>query len=318
MQSKHPFLPLKLDLERRGLYKEVEVSLLTLKDIERYLSLQFPSNSFPSEFAQMVHRRTEGNPLFMTDLLRFLRDGQILEQQNNAWCLMRPLSDIGKLIPTGIQSMIRLKIEELSEAQRQVLLCGAIQGMQFDTAVIAQVLSLDPVDVEELVQQLETAHSFITSVGEYDFANRALSMRYRFAHVFYQNVLYASLAPTRRAAWSLAIARSLVSLTGEASRAIALDLAMLFETGRDFDMAAQYFLRGARNSASRVCLPRGGHSVRQGLAALSTLPVSRDRDLRELQFSPRPGAVPHGYPRIRCSGGRESASPRQGTLHRIE
>ena len=285
VQSKHPFLPLKLDLERRGLCKEVEISLLTLKDIERYLSLQFPSNSFPSEFAQIVYRRTEGNPLFMTDLLRFLQDGQILEQQNDAWCLMRPLSDIGKLIPAGVQSMIRVKIEELSDAQRQVLLCGAVQGMQFDTAVIAQVLSLDPVDVEELVQQLETAHSFITRVAEHDFPNRALSMRYRFAHIFYQNVLYASLAPTRRAAWSLAIARSLVSLTGEASRAIALDLAMLFETGRDFDMAAQYSLHGARNSARVFAYPEAAIQCDRGLAALSTLPVSRDRDFRELQFS---------------------------------
>ena len=285
MQSKHPFLPLKLDLERRGLCKQLDISLLTLKDVERYLSLQFPSNSFPPEFAQMVYRRTEGNPLYMTDLLRFLRDGQILEQQNGAWCLMRSLNDIGKLIPAGVQSMIRVKIEELSEAQRQVLLCGAVQGIEFDTAVMAQVLSLDPVDVEELVQQLETAHSFITSVGEYDFATRALSMRYRFAHVFYQNVLYASLAPTRRAAWSLAIARSLVNLTGEASRAIALDLAMLFEAGRDFGMAAQYFLHGARNSASVFAYPEAAILCDRGLAALSTLPMSRDRDFRELQFS---------------------------------
>jgi tetratricopeptide (TPR) repeat protein len=285
MQCNHPFLPLKLDLERRGLCKELEIPLLTSKDIERYVSLQFPSNSFPPEFAQMVYRRTEGNPLFMTDLLRFLRDGQILQQQNHAWCLMRPLSDIGKLIPAGVQSMIQLKLEKLSDAQRQVLLCGAVQGMQFDTAVIAQVLSLDPVDVEELVQQLETAHSLVTSMGEHDFANRGLSMRYRFAHIFYQNVLYASLGPTRRAAWSLAIARSLVSLTGEASRAIALDLAMLFETGQDFDMAAQYFLHGARNSARVFAYPEAAILCDRGLAALSTLPVSRDRDFRELHFS---------------------------------
>jgi tetratricopeptide (TPR) repeat protein len=285
IQGKHPFLLLKVDLERRGLCKEVAISLLTLNDVERYLSLQFPSNSFPSEFAQMVYRRTEGNPLFMTDLLRFLQDGQILEKQNDVWCPMRPLSDIGKLIPAGVQSMIRVKIEELSDVQRQILLCGAVQGIQFDTAVTAQVLSLDPVEVEELVQQLETAHSFITGVGEYDFANRALSMRYRFAHIFYQNVLYASLTPTRRAAWSLAIARSLVSLTGESSRAIALDLAMLFETGRDFDMAAQYFLHGARNSASVFAYPEAAILCDRGLAALSTVPVSRERDFRELQFS---------------------------------
>ena len=285
MQGKHPFLRLKLDLDRRGLCKVVELSLLTLEHIERFLSLQFPSNTFPPKFAQMVYRRTEGNPLFMTDLLRFLRDGQILDQQKGVWRLTCPLGNIGKVIPAGIQSMIQLEIEELSNLQRQVLLCGAVQGMQFDTAVIAQVLSLDPVEVEDFVQQLETAHSFLSCVGEQDFSNRALSMRYRFAHVFYQNVLYASLPPTRRAEWSLAIARSLVSLAGEASRAMALDLAMLFESGRDFDMAAQYFLRAARNSARVFAYPEAVILCERGLTALLTLPVSRDRNLRELHFS---------------------------------
>jgi hypothetical protein len=38
----------------------------------------------------------------MTDLLRFLRDGQILEQQNDAWCLMRPLRWTGTFSWTNV------------------------------------------------------------------------------------------------------------------------------------------------------------------------------------------------------------------------
>jgi Fe2+ transport system protein FeoA len=42
--------------------------------VERYLALAFAGHAFPEAFADAVHARTEGNPLFLVDLLRYLRD----------------------------------------------------------------------------------------------------------------------------------------------------------------------------------------------------------------------------------------------------
>jgi tetratricopeptide (TPR) repeat protein len=279
------FLSLKLDLERCGPCQELPLSFLGLNDIEHYIAMRFPANLFPEEFAAAVHERTEGNPLFMTDMLRFLCDRQILLERDGRWVLNQAVSEVRKLIPTGIQSMIRLKIDQLSKDDHDVLFCAAVQGVQFDSAVIAQVLSRDPTEVEERLQELERAHNLVSVVGEREFPDHTFSVQYRFVHVFYQNALYATLAPSRRAVRSLAVARALVEFTGRASSGVAADLAVLFESGRDCVNASLYFLHAARNAARVFAYPEATILCERGLSALASLPESRERDAQELLFS---------------------------------
>ena len=280
-----PFMRLKIDLERHAAYQEMPVSLLNLADVERYLELRFSSNQFPVEFSRAVYQRTEGNPLFMTDLLRFLGDRQTLVQRGGSWLMTESVTEVSKLIPNGTHDMIQLKIGRLGDEQRRILLCAAVQGLEFDSAALAQVLSIDPVDLEERLQELDTAYAFVRLVNERDFPNRVLSVRYRFAHVFYQNALYSSLVPSRRAEYSLALAQALVALNGDNSQTIAADLAVLFESGRDFANASRYFLQAAHNAARLFAYPEAVLLCQRGMKALASLPDSRDRDSIELDFS---------------------------------
>ena len=285
LARKHPFLRLKLELERRGVCQDVPLPFLGLSDIETYVATQFPSNLFPLDFPRVVHERTEGNPLFMTEMLRYLRDRRILVEQGGNWLLTEPVSEIRKVIPVGIRSLIQLQIHQFSKEDRRILLCAAAQGLEFDSAVIARVLSLDPVDVEERLQEIEPIHSIVRTVREQEFPNRTFSVRYRFVHVFYQDALSAMLTPSRRTAHSLAIAQALVTLLGDSSRSIAADLAFLFESGRDFASASQFFLRAARAAVRVFAYPEAAALCERGLRALASLPESRDRDTQELAFS---------------------------------
>ena len=58
--GKHPFGPLKLDLQARGVCHELALEFLTRPDLDRYLTLEFPAHRFPEGFATLVHERTEG------------------------------------------------------------------------------------------------------------------------------------------------------------------------------------------------------------------------------------------------------------------
>lgn len=282
---KSPFLTIKLQLEFTGACTEIPLSYLSAEDVQRYVETRFAANRFPMGLAQTVYERTEGNPLFMTDMLRFLSDRQVLVERAGNWHLEQSLDEIRTLIPAGIRSMIGIKIGRFSEHDQELLYCAAVQGVQFDSAALAEVLSRDPVDVEERLQELDTIHNFVRLIGEHNDQEREVSVRYRFVHIFYQNALFDSLVPSRRAALSLAIAAALVRLHGEKSRAIAADLAMLFETGRAFEEAARYFLEAARNAARVFAYPEATVLCRRGMSALAGTPESTERDRRELLFS---------------------------------
>ena len=59
LARRHPFLPVRLELDRRGAWQEMPLSFLSLSDIKRYITIQYPDNVFPVEFSRIVHQRTE-------------------------------------------------------------------------------------------------------------------------------------------------------------------------------------------------------------------------------------------------------------------
>ena len=70
--AKHPFLQIRPDLQARGLCRELQLEFLNEAEIGQYLALEFPGHRFPPEFPQLIHAKTEGSPLFMADLVRYL------------------------------------------------------------------------------------------------------------------------------------------------------------------------------------------------------------------------------------------------------
>jgi hypothetical protein len=145
-------------------------------------------------------------------------------------------------------------------------------------AVVAEVTEVDPADVEERLNFLETAHSFVLAVNEEELPDGTLSVRYRFVHVLYQNALYASLRPTRRSTLSGAVARSLETHLGDRKHSKAL--ALLFESARQPKQTAKYFLIAAQNASSVFASGEAATLASRGLNALKSLPDS-DRRLRQ-------------------------------------
>lgn len=286
LAAKHPFHQVKLQLEGRGVSRDLQLSFLTEDDIAEYLTLQFPDNRLSRDFVTVIHQRTEGNPLFMADMLRYLRDRQIIKQNiEGSWELTQSLADLQREMPASVRSMVQLKIDRFSEEERRLMIAGAVQGVEFDSAVLAKVLDIDPIDVEESLQQLESIHNFIRLVGEQEFPDRTLTVRYRFVHVFYQNALYASLTPSRRAQMALNIARTIHGFYGDKVRTNAAELAVLYEAGRDFTQAAIFFNAAARNAARVFAYPETILLAERGQRASAALPETSDRARIELGLS---------------------------------
>src|SRR5262245_37085320 len=302
--SKHPFVPVKQDLQARGVCREVALELLGRPDIDRYLALEFPEHRFPEEFAAVIHNKTEGNPLFMVDLLRHLRDRQVLAQEQGRWVLAQSLPDLERELPESVKSMIERKIGQLGEEDRRLLVAASVQGYEFDAAVVSEALALDAAEVEERLEGLERVHAFVRLVREHELPDRALTLRYRFVHVLYQNALYASLRPTRRATLSAAVAQALVGHYGEKNAVVAAELALLWEAARDFTRAIDCFLLAAQHAVRLFAYREAVGLARRGLALVATLPESPERDRQELALQ-----LTVGPPLIVTKSGWGTAAP---------
>jgi hypothetical protein len=265
--SKHPFLQVGQELQTRGTLQEFALDYLALADVDRYLCLEFPGHDLPESFVTLIHDKTGGSPLFMVDLVRDLKARNAIVCEAGVWKLAKSISDITRELPETVKSTIARKLDLLDDTDRRLLTTASVQGYEFDTLVLSDVLELDPADVEERIDALANTHHLARNIGTAETADRSLTVRYRFVHGLYQNVLYGSLQPTRRAQTSGKVARAIEARFGT-DPAAALERALLFESAREFADAARNFMLAAQHQISLFAFREGAALARRGLDAL--------------------------------------------------
>jgi len=284
LHTDHPFRQARLNLHSHGLSREIKLDMFSEEDIAAYLDAEFPGHQFPQKLGERIFQRTAGHPLFVTDLVRYLKGTGGIRQQGESWVLNAPLEDIEKGLPESVRSMVERKMSSIDEDERELLTPAAVQGYAFDSAVLARVLDLEPEVVEEKLEALERVHSLVHLVQERQMPDRTLTSRYEFAHNLYLDYWFNSLRPTRKATISRMIAQVLEDFHGDRKMDIAPELAALYENAREHARASEHFLAAAGSAKSVFAHREAAELVRKGMRQLEELSPSRERDSLELKL----------------------------------
>jgi predicted ATPase len=188
---RHPFVQIRSDLLTRNVCTELQPGFLTARDIASYLALEYPKKKFPDDYANFLYAKTDGNPLFMREFVR----GQ-------------------EELMEFVRNLTLRRIERISDSERKLLLTASVQGREFDSVVLARSLAMKCEDVEEALRALDEVYGLITRIREEELPDGNFSVRYRFVYGFYQEVCYASLAPSRKAALSASLAEAFLTHYG--------------------------------------------------------------------------------------------------------
>jgi adenylate cyclase len=283
------FSQIALDLQARRRCQRIDLGFLSIEDVKAFVSLEFPENSFPDVFLKLIHARTEGNPFFMVEVLRYLRDKQVLFQSEGTWRLSEKLPDIERDLPQSVVGMVRRKIDVLTENDRKLLAAASVEGFEFDSAVVARTLAADAADIEERLDKLHRVHGLVQPIGEKDLPNGTIAATYRFVHFLYYDAFYSAIQPARKASWSAAAAQALLDLYRDHAPEIAAQIAFLFEAARDFAQAARYFSLAAENATRIFAHSEAVLLARRGLRMLEALPDTTSRTQAELDLQLRLG-----------------------------
>ncbi len=282
--AQHAFLTLKLDLQTRGVARELPLAFLTETEVRTLLALKFPGSAFPPELSRMIHSRTEGNPLFVADVAQYLRVKNVIRESGGVWSVVGSLPDLERELPESMRSMVQRKISQLNEQDSHLLVAAAVQGHSFDSSVVSAALDRDPAEVEERLDELERVYTFVNRRDEHEYPDGTLTTRYRFVHVLYQNALYASLSVSRKVQFSKAVGEALLRVQRGVPGPVAAELGFLFEAAREPDRASEYFAIAARNAARVFAVHEASVLARRGLALLAKVEESPDRQNRELSL----------------------------------
>ena len=274
----HPLKTYKLEMQAHKQCEEIALGLLNEQQIASYLDARFAPNDFPRELSSLIQGHTEGHALFATSLIQFLAERGDIARVNEHWSLTHPLSEMALETPENVLSMIRKKIDALEEEDRRTLQYASIEGEEFLSTVVASLLDVDELALEERLARLQKIHRLLSAVEEEELPDGSLATRYRFAHALFQNVLYGDLVSKRRILLHRLAGEQLAQHHGKQSPRIATQLAMHFERGRDFRRAVEYLIHAGDNATKLYGNPEAAGHYSHALNLIEKLPADEQTE----------------------------------------
>ena len=181
VEAGHPLNELVGDIRREGLLKRLELPGLDEPEVaELVVALGVPAAE--PAFVHALHGETEGNPFFIEEVVRHLRES---DQELRADV---SLTEAG--VPDGVREVTGRRLHRLCPESRQALQVAAVIGREFDFDVLEEVA---PLDDDALIAAMEEGVEarVLREAGNVG--------RYAFTHALVRATLYDGLSQLRRA-----------------------------------------------------------------------------------------------------------------------
>ena len=221
------------------------------------------------DLARTVVQETDGNPFFVSELLRHLAEtGAVYQDASGRWVVRGELSTL--VLPDSVREVISGRVGRLGLKADLALSMAAVIGRDFDLDLLARTTLRSEDDLLEILFQAEAV----------DLVREPSSVpgQFSFAHALVQHTLYENLGPSRRARFHQIVAQALegICLRDGSERAGELARHWL-KTGRSTDRAAALsWLRQAADTALAALAP--GAALQHYSDALSLFDLIEDID----------------------------------------
>ncbi len=196
----HPLSAALAELRRVATYGRVILRGLNPDEVRRMLE-GITREEIPWNLAEAVQRQTEGNPLFVQEVVRYLAEEGLITQKEGKW---RPTKDtpLEMNIPEGLRDVIGKRLSLLSKECNQLLSVASVIGREFSLETLKAVENInEDVFVNALKEAVQlSVLEERTQVGQ---------VKYRFTHAFFRQTLYEELIAPQRLKLHQQVARAL-------------------------------------------------------------------------------------------------------------
>jgi tetratricopeptide (TPR) repeat protein len=196
----HPLSAALAELRRISSYGRILLRGLNADEVKRMLE-SITREEIPWGLAEAVHRQTEGNPLFVQEVVRYLAEEGLIAQKDGHW---RPAKDtpLEMNIPEGLRDVIGKRLSLLSKECNQLLSVASVIGREF---VIDTLRAVAGINEAVFVDALKEA----VRLSILEERSQVGIVRYRFTHAFFRQTLYEEMIAPQRLKLHEQVARAL-------------------------------------------------------------------------------------------------------------
>ena len=125
----------RMVLKRNPLYSEIVLNRLTRDEVKQWLSAAFHKQEIGREFLAFLYRHTEGNPLFLSQLVSALVEQGALWHSGSRYEWV-PVSELR--LPSDVDALLAQRMQRFSTNTQAILATAAIVGRDFAVRLVVE------------------------------------------------------------------------------------------------------------------------------------------------------------------------------------
>ena len=241
-------------------------------DVRGMVRTLLTAEDVSEQLFKILAERSEGNPLYVEEILRQLQEtaGLVVEAG------VARLRSTDVTVPATIHDIIAARVDRLAQQLKQTLQGAAVIGRRFGVSLVSRVLD---VLGDQVAGQLRDLHGL-------DFVFPSAQdpeLMYSFKHALTQDVVYASLLERRRRQYHAVAGHGLEELyAGRIDEVVEL-LAYHFGRSEEAENAVDYALLAAEKAQRRWANTEALAYFDDALKRLSAMPDTEANRLRRIE-----------------------------------
>lgn len=181
-------------LRSEGQAEEITLYKLSQESCEQLIDKALSSTLFTEEFYDAIYAETGGNPLFILETLKLLRDQGSIFFKEGAWYNKQDSLDLS--VPNRVEDVFMRRLSAVNEEEREILQVAAVCGYKFDPSLLARILEIPKIKLLKQFQKMERELQIVMSD----------ELGFQFEHPMLRDLLYEEIPGSLRREYHLLIA----------------------------------------------------------------------------------------------------------------
>ncbi|MFQ5946131.1 MAG: AAA family ATPase, partial [Anaerolineae bacterium] len=226
-------------LGERTYHTRIALSPLSTETSAEMAQGMLATKGLPEDLKALIARKAEGNPFFVEEVVKSLREVGAIRPAGDRWVLAKRLDEV--IIPDTIQDVIMARIDRLEGAPKKTLQLASVIGREFTRRLLDRIAEIRE-RTEEFLQDLK-AIELIYEKSLYP------ELAYMFKHALTHEVAYNSLLVQRRKDLHRVIGLAIEELYADRLAEQHEVLAHHFSRAEDWRKALEYLLKAGEKAA---------------------------------------------------------------------
>jgi DNA-binding SARP family transcriptional activator len=244
-----PLTEMLAEVSREPVARRLPLAGLSEREIAEYVERTASEAAYP-ELAVALYQETEGNPLFVGEIVRLLSAEGVRSE--------------GLVIPQSVRDVIARRLTHLSDECNRVLVLASVLGREFALDALSRLAGVAEDELLDVMDEPMAARVVSDVPGT--------SGRLCFAHVLIRDTLYEGLTSARRVRLHRQALQALEALYGDEPARCLSELAHHCMAGGDLDKGLPYAWRAGDRAVALLAYEEAARLYEMALDALKLMP----------------------------------------------